>query len=133
MSVFLGRHTKEHQLQLWAKPYIASPLSGEVTLKVLQALQYDAETLDCVQSSFKLTLIDPRCRIKIRSFREAENTRGIARSVSTLSFKNQERICPRGLYYVPDSSLRKDISDFNLLSSSHRYRTTRNDCGDIEE
>ncbi|KAK0512960.1 hypothetical protein JMJ35_004977 [Cladonia borealis] len=55
--------------KLWGK----SP-----NLCVLQALKYDAETLDRVQSSFIITLIDPRCKINIRSFREAEKHLGVA-------------------------------------------------------
>ncbi|KAL9621297.1 MAG: hypothetical protein Q9160_004188 [Pyrenula sp. 1 TL-2023] len=46
-------------------------------LQVLQALKYDAETLDRIQPNFKQTLCDPRCSIQIRSFREAMQTHGI--------------------------------------------------------
>ena len=44
-------------------------------LQVLQALKYDAETLDRVQVGFKETLSNQK--ICIRSFREANKTKGM--------------------------------------------------------
>ena len=62
--------------KLWGK----SP-----NLRVLQALKYDAETLDRVQSSFNLTLLDARCKINIRSFREAEKHHGVTVGFDTFN------------------------------------------------
>lgn len=50
----------------------------------MQALKYDAETLDRIQSTFKLALRDPRCEIKVRSFREAKQTHGVTVGLVTL-------------------------------------------------
>jgi hypothetical protein len=43
-------------------------------LQILQALKYDAETLDRAQTSFKQTLLSQK--IEVRSFRETKKTRG---------------------------------------------------------
>lgn len=56
-------------------------------LRVLQALKYDTETLDHVQSGFKLTLID--ARRNIRSFREAEKTHGVTVSTAAHARRRQ--------------------------------------------
>lgn len=58
-------------------------------LQVLQALKYDAETLDRIHSNFKVTLHDPRCHIRVRSFREAKKTyRGtVSLPLHTAKFK----------------------------------------------
>ena len=66
--------------KLWGK----SP-----NLSILQSLKYDAETLDRVQSSFKLSLIDRRCKLRIRSFREARKTKG----VTVCSSSAHRRVC----------------------------------------
>lgn len=57
--------------QLWGK----SP-----NLQVLQALKYDAETLDRVQSDFKQTI--NAFPIQIRSFRESKKTFGYTVSIT---------------------------------------------------
>jgi hypothetical protein len=53
---------------------ITKLLGKSPNLQILQALKYDAETLDRVQTTFKQTL--HACNIRIRSFREAEKTHG---------------------------------------------------------
>jgi hypothetical protein len=55
-------------------------------LQVLQALKYDAETLDRVQAGFRQTLYGHQ--VNIRSFREAEKTNGmVVRSIPIISFR----------------------------------------------
>ena len=82
---FLGTpHRGTSVAALGETVYRISKLWGKSpNLRVLQALRYDAETLDRVQSSFNLTLIDARCKINIRSFREAEKYHGVTVGINT--------------------------------------------------
>ena len=56
---------------------ISKLLGKSPNLRILQALKYDAETLDRVHTGFHRTLIDARCKLKIRSFLEAEKYLGV--------------------------------------------------------